>query len=360
MKIFNIVLSLILLTKYEKPRHHILPNEVPAYILYDYTSDQILYQKNIKKIVYPASITKILTCMVVFDEIKKNNLNLNDEFVVSKKADKTEGTTMFLKENEKVSVENLLKGTIAQSGNDAATTLAEGLFKTEKDFVVKMNQKAQALNMESSKFVNCTGLPDKNHYTSVHDLLKLCKSLISNYPDFYQHFGMASFRWNNITQYNKNSSLYSKKLKNQNIFIDGIKTGYTSMSLNTHTLSGYKQVKIYNLKIDQEGKIDLQEEIIDRRLIGITMGHVSKKTRKIESERLLLLGFTKFNVLKFQNEYKININDKIYKFKFNRKYLAIKSNIELDKITLKIKKNSNSISGNLIISDKNILVAQLI
>ena len=233
-------------------------------IIYDYETNEILYEKNAYEKTPPASTTKILTSYIVFDQIKKGNLKLNDKFRVSEKAYKKGGSSMFLETNTMVTVEDLLYGIIVQSGNDASIVVAENISGSERAFTDLMNEYATKIGMKNSNFVNSSGWPHPLHYSTMYDLAVLSKAIIRDFPDMYKIYSEKEFTYNNITQPNRNSllELYEGT--------DGLKTGYVKDS-------GYGIV-VSTLKKN-------------RRIIIAVNGLESRKSRVIESERLLNWAF---------------------------------------------------------------------
>ena len=233
-------------------------------IIYDYETNEILYEKNAYEKTPPASTTKILTSYIVFDQIKKGNLKLNDKFRVSEKAYKKGGSSMFLETNTMVTVEDLLYGIIVQSGNDASIVVAENISGSERAFTDLMNEYATKIGMKNSNFVNSSGWPHPHHYSTMYDLAVLSKAIIRDFPDMYKIYSEKEFTYNNITQPNRNSllELYEGT--------DGLKTGYVKDS-------GYGIV-VSTLKKN-------------RRIIIAVNGLESRKSRVIESERLLNWAF---------------------------------------------------------------------
>lgn len=191
-------------------------------ILVDFETGRVLLEKNADKPMAPSSMTKILSACVVFDKLKKGVLSEDDIFTVGKNAFRLEGSTSFLKLNENVSVMELLRGLIVQSGNDAAVTLAEGISGTEADFAEEMNNLAFSMGAKNTHFVNASGLPHDNHKTTARDLSIIARRSIIDYPKYYGLWGEKEFTHNNITQMNRNPLLY------KNFGCDGIKTGSTA------------------------------------------------------------------------------------------------------------------------------------
>lgn len=238
-----------------------------GYLLMDYYSGRLLAEKNVHERMEPASLTKMMTAYVVAHELKEGHIKLDDMVEISKKAWRMPGSRMFVEVGKKVSVKDLLKGVIVQSGNDATVALAEHVAGSEKAFVSLMNQYAEALGMLSTHFANSTGLPNKNHYSTPWDLAILARALIMTYPDHYNWYSEKSFTFNGITQYNRNKLLWRSK------YVDGIKTGHTDSA-------GYCLVASARRE--------------DMRLISVVLGTKSENARAEESQTLLTYGFRFF------------------------------------------------------------------
>ena len=244
-------------------------------ILQDFLSGEILYEKDPDKSIYPASMTKIMTTMIAFDLIKSGDLNLNDKFTISEKAwrlSKPANSSMFIMVNDEITVENLLKGIIIVSGNDACVALAEGIAGSEEAFASLMTSKALEIGMTSTNFTNSSGLNDPNNVSTVRDILIMSNYLIKNYPEYYEYFKELKFTWDRtgsdpITQPNTNSLL------NKNKFVDGIKTGY--LAVEKYSLAS---------SMNRNG----------RRLIAVGSGFKTKGSRSYESNKLLNYGFSQF------------------------------------------------------------------
>ncbi|MDC0951298.1 D-alanyl-D-alanine carboxypeptidase [Candidatus Pelagibacter sp.] len=247
-------------------------------ILQDYHSGEILYEKEADTSIYPASMTKIMTSIIAFDLIKSGDLNLNDKFIVSENAWRLSSSgysSMFIMVGDEVSVENLLKGIIIASGNDACVALAEGIAGTEEEFAILMTTKAKEIGMENTNFANSSGINNPDNYSTVRDILKMSKYLIDKHPKFYEMFSEKEFTWNRtggdpITQGNRNPLLY------KNLGADGIKTGY--LAVEKYSLAS---------SINRNG----------RRLIAVGSGFNSKNSRSRESTKLLTFGLTNFDLV---------------------------------------------------------------
>ncbi|PDH19462.1 MAG: D-alanyl-D-alanine carboxypeptidase [Pelagibacterales bacterium MED-G40] len=241
-------------------------------ILVDFDSDEILYELEPDMQIYPASMTKIMTSIIVFDLLKNNKISLDDKFIVSEKAwrlSQSGYSSMFIMVNDEVSVEDLLKGIIIASGNDACVAIAEGIAGTEENFADMMNEKAGEIGMLNSNFTNSSGINDPDNYSTVRDIAIMSKHLIKNYPDLYKMYAEKEFTWDKtggdpITQGNRNGLLY------RNIGADGIKTGY--LAVEKYSLAS-------TIKRDT------------RRLISVGSGFQTKGSRTSESIKLLSWGF---------------------------------------------------------------------
>ncbi len=241
-------------------------------IVVDYDSNETLFSLEPDMSIYPASMTKIMTSIVVFDLLNSGKLSLDDKITISENAwrlSQSGYSSMFIMVNDEVSVENLLKGIIIASGNDACVALAEGIAGTEENFADMMNEKAEEIGMYNTNFTNSSGINDPDNYSTVRDIAIMSIYLIKNYPDFYKLYAEKEFTWNRtggdpITQGNRNGLLY------KNIGADGIKTGY--LALEKYSLAS---------TIKRE----------TRRLISVGSGFTSKSLRTSESIKLLSWGF---------------------------------------------------------------------
>jgi D-alanyl-D-alanine carboxypeptidase (penicillin-binding protein 5/6) len=238
-----------------------------GYLLMDFNSGRILAESKSDTRMEPASLTKMLSSYVIAYELAKGSINLNDQVTVSEKAWRMQGSRMFIEVGNKVTVEQLLKGMIIQSGNDATVALAEYVAGSEDAFVSLMNQHAAELGMVDSHFVNSTGLPHKNHYTTPRDLARLAHALIRDFPEHYEWYATKKYTYNNISQYNRNKLLWRNK------FVDGIKTGHTESAGFCLVASAMRD---------------------DMRLISVVLGTRSEEARAEESQKLLSYGFRFF------------------------------------------------------------------
>ncbi len=252
-------------------------------ILIDYHSEEILYELDPDTQIYPASMTKIMTSIVAFDLIKKNKLSLDDKFIVSENAwrlSQAGYSSMFIMINDQVSVEDLLKGIIIASGNDACVALAEGIAGSEENFADMMNEKAGEIGMTSTNFTNSSGINDPDNISTVRDIALMSKHLIQNYPIYYELFAEKTFTWDRtggdpIKQGNRNPLLY------KNVGVDGVKTGYLAVEKYSLASSMKKQ---------------------DRRLIAVVSGFETKNSRSKESLKLLNWGFRNTNTFEISKK----------------------------------------------------------
>lgn len=242
-----------------------------AYLLVDFDSGKVLAAHNVDAAIAPASITKIMTSYVVYQELAKNSFALDSLVPVSKKAWRMKGSRMFIEVGKKVSVADLLRGVVIQSGNDASVALAEFVAGSEESFVEIMNIQAQRLGMSNTVYRNSTGWPDEEHVTTARDIVTLSRALIAEFPDHYETYAEKEFTFNGIVQYNRNKLLWSDDS------VDGIKTGHTQEA-------GYCLVS--------SAKRD------DMRLIAVVLGAQSEEARATASRRLLDYGFRFFETHK--------------------------------------------------------------
>ena len=255
-------------------------------ILQDFLSGEILYEKEPDRSIYPASMTKIMTSIIAFDLIKSGDLNLEEKFIISEKAWRlsTAGySSMFVMINDEVSVEDLLKGIIIASGNDACIALAEGIAGTEEEFAIMMTSKAKEIGMSNTNFANSSGINDPDNYSTVRDIMIMSNYLIKNHPEYYEWFKEKEFTWDRtggdpITQGNRNPLLY------KNMGADGIKTGY--LAVERYSLAS---------SIFRKG----------RRLIAVGSGFETKNDRSRQSAKLLTYGLTNFDLVEISKENKV-------------------------------------------------------
>ena len=252
-------------------------------ILMDYHSEEILYELDPDSQIYPASMTKIMTSIIAFDLINKNKLSLDDTFIVSENAwrlSQSGYSSMFIMINDEVSVEDLLKGIVIASGNDACVALAEGIAGSEENFAEMMNEKASEIGMTSTNFTNSSGINDPDNVSTVRDIALMSKYLIDNYPVFYEMFKEKTFTWDRtggepIKQGNRNPLLY------KNVGADGVKTGY--LAVEKYSLAS--SIKKNN-----------------RRLIAVASGFPTKNLRSSDSLKLLNWGFRNTNTFEISKK----------------------------------------------------------
>ncbi len=321
-------------------------------ILQDFLSGEILYEKEADDSIYPASMTKIMTSIIAFDLIKSGDLQLDEKFMISEKAWRlsTAGySSMFVMVGDEVSVENLLKGIIVASGNDACIALAEGIAGTEEEFAIMMTAKAKELGMMNTNFANSSGINDPDNYSTVRDILIMSNYLIKEHPNYYEWFKEKEFTWDRtggdpITQGNRNPLLY------KNIGADGIKTGY--LAVEKYSLAS---------SIKKKG----------RRLVAVGSGFQTKNQRSRESSKLLIYGLTHFDLVEIsksdqpidtvdvwlgkENFVKVYTKENIYKTikKGQKKSLKVKIEYE-GPIEAPIKKDQKVAKLKIIFNDNNI------
>ena len=247
-------------------------------ILQDYLSGEILFEKEPDKSIYPASMTKIMTSIIAFDLIRSGDLDLDDKFIVSENAWRLSSagySSMFIMIGDEVSVEDLLKGIIIASGNDACVALAEGIAGTEEEFAILMTNKAKEIGMKNTNFANSSGINNPNNVSTVRDIMIMSNYLIKQFPEEYSFFSEKEFTWDRtggdpITQGNRNPLLY------KNLGADGIKTGYLAVEKFSLASSVYRK---------------------GRRLIAVGSGFETKNSRSKESAKLLTWGLTNFDLI---------------------------------------------------------------
>jgi D-alanyl-D-alanine carboxypeptidase (penicillin-binding protein 5/6) len=318
-------------------------------ILQDYLSGEILYEKDADKSIYPASMTKIMTAIIAFELIKNGDLNLNEKFLVSENAWRLSSagySSMFIMVGDEVTVENLLKGIIIASGNDACIALAEGIAGTEEEFAILMTAKAVEIGMENTNFANSSGINNTENVSTVRDIMIMSNYLIKEFPEEYKYFSEKKFTWDRtggdpITQGNRNPLLY------KNLGVDGIKTGYLAVEKYSLASSVYRN---------------------GRRLIAIGSGFDTKNARSKESAKLLTWGLTNYDLVEItksntaiekaqvwlgEKEFvQTYINEDIYKTipKGRKKFLKVSINYNGP---IKAPINKNDILGKLKIKYNN-------
>ena len=283
MKTFKTFLVILVFSLINQKSFSDIEISVRHLILQDHHSGKILYEKDADAKIYPASMTKIMTAIVAFDMIKNGTTTLDELITISEKAwrlSQSGYSSMFIMLNDEVSVEDLLKGIIIVSGNDACVALAEGLSGSEEDYVILMNEKAREIGMDNTNFNNTSGINDAENYSTVRDVLKMSRYMIKNYPVFYTYFEEKTFTWDRtggdpIKQGNRNPLLY------KNIGVDGIKTGFLT-------------VEKYSLASSMKSGL--------RRLTAVGSGFDTKNSRSRESSRILNWGFKKFDTIQVSNK----------------------------------------------------------
>lgn len=238
--------------------------DASSYVLMDHGSGAILAEFNSNERVDPASITKIMTAYVIYKALAAGDIKLDDQVEISEYAWKSIGSRMFIEVGSKIKLEDLLLGLIIQSGNDASIALAEHVAGTEQAFADVMNTQAKRIGMKDSNFVNATGLPDTNHYTTAYDIALLSRTMISEFPEEYKRYAQKEYTFNDIKQFNRNRLLW------RDAAVDGIKTGHTEAAGYCLAASAVKN---------------------DMRLISAVMGTSSDKARTVNSQALLNYGF---------------------------------------------------------------------
>ena len=241
--------------------------EASSHIIIDHYSNKIIAGKNIDQKIEPASLTKLMTAYVVYEALAQGLIHEDDQVKVSKQAWQAEGSRMFIEHNSLVSVADLIKGMVVQSGNDASIALAEHVSGSEQIFATLMNQTAAQLGMKNTLFLNSTGLPDKQHYSTVYDIAILSQALINRFPEHYKLYAQREYTYNKITQYNRNALL------DRDPSVDGIKTGYTKSAGFCLATSAIRD---------------------GMRLITVVAGNSNSKMRTQDSEQLLAYGFRFF------------------------------------------------------------------
>ena len=286
MNFIKIIFLSIIFFSFQQKSFSEIDIDVNYLILQDHHSGKILYEKDADTRIYPASMTKIMTSIVAFDLLKRGETTLDEKIMISEKAwrmSQSGYSSMFIMLNDQVSVEDLLKGIIIVSGNDACVALAEGLAGSEEDFVILMNEKANEIGLENTNFNNSSGINDSNNYSTVRDILKMSRYMIEKYPEYYTYFKETTFTWDRtggdpIKQGNRNPLLY------KNMGADGIKTGF--LTVEKYSLASSIQVGL-------------------RRLTAVGSGFNSKNGRSRESIKILNYGLNKFDTIRISNKNEI-------------------------------------------------------
>ena len=327
MRIKNLSVIIIILFFFIKPVFANFDVNARTAIVQDYLSGKILYEKDADRQIFPASMTKIMTSIIAFDLLKSGELSLDDKFLVSENAwrlSQAGYSSMFIMVGDEITVENLLRGIIVSSGNDACIALAEGIAGTEEEFAIMMTEKAKEIGMENTNFSNSSGINAPDNLSTVRDILIMSNYLIKNYPNYYEYYKETEFTWDRtggdpIKQGNRNPLLY------KNIGVDGIKTGY--LAYEKYSLAS-------TIKRN------------DRRIIAVGSGFVSKNQRSKQSLKLLTYGLTNFDTVNIakkdeifdeldvwqgtQKTIKSYINEDVYKTipKAKKKYLKVSVNYQ--------------------------------
>ncbi len=327
MKIKNLSLILIFLSFFIKPVFANFDVNARTAIVQDYLSGKILYEKDADRQIFPASMTKIMTSIIAFDLLKSGELSLDEKFLVSENAwrlSQAGYSSMFIMVGDEITVENLLRGIIVSSGNDACIALAEGIAGTEEEFAIMMTEKAKEIGMENTNFSNSSGINAPDNLSTVRDILIMSNYLIKNYPNYYEYYKETEFTWDRtggdpIKQGNRNPLLY------KNIGVDGIKTGY--LAYEKYSLAS-------TIKRN------------DRRIIAVGSGFVSKNERSKQSLKLLTYGLTNFDTINIakkdeifdeldvwqgtQKTIRSYINEDVYQTipKAKKKYLKVSVNYQ--------------------------------
>ena len=299
MRLFKIILLIFIFSLTQQKIYSKIEIDANYVILQDHHSGKILYEENADARIYPASLTKIMTSIVTFDLLKKGETSLDEMITTSEKAwrlSQSGYSSMFIMLNDEVSVEDLLKGIIIVSGNDACVALAEGLSGSEEDFVLLMNEKATEIGLENTNFNNSSGINDVNNYSTVRDVLKMSRYMIKNYPEYYSYFKETSFTWDRtggdpITQGNRNPLLY------KNVGADGIKTGFLT-------------VEQYSLAASAKTG--------ERRITVVASGFKTKNSRSRESTKILNWGLKKFDTIQITKKDEIIANLNVWLGKKNK------------------------------------------
>ena len=323
----NLSLIIIILYFFIKPVFANFDVNARTAIVQDYLSGKILFEKDADRQIFPASMTKIMTSIIAFDLLKSGELSLDDKFLVSENAwrlSQAGYSSMFIMVGDEITVENLLRGIIVSSGNDACIALAEGIAGTEEEFAIMMTEKAKEIGMENTNFSNSSGINAPDNLSTVRDILIMSNYLIKNYPNYYGYYKETEFTWDRtggdpIKQGNRNPLLY------KNIGVDGIKTGY--LAYEKYSLAS-------TIKRN------------DRRIIAVGSGFVSKNQRSKQSLKLLTYGLTNFDTVNIakkdeifdeldvwqgtQKTIKSYINEDVYKTipKAKKKYLKVSVNYQ--------------------------------
>lgn len=321
--------------------------DASSYLLIDFHSGIELVAKNPDNRIEPASITKLMTAYVIYQELENKRISMADKVLISEKAWKMKGSRMFVEAGKQVPLKRILSGLIIQSGNDAAIALAEHIAGSESAFVARMNTQATKMGLLSTNFMNATGWPDKNHYTTARDISKLTRALITDYPEHYKLYSVKEYSYNGIKQYNRNKLLWRDDT------VDGVKTGHTD-SAGFCLVSSAKRSGM--------------------RLISVVLGAKDTKARADYSQELLEYGFRFFETHKIydggsvladsriwkgtQSTVPAGIIDDLYVTIPKGHYDKLKGFMELNK-TLDAPINRGDVLGTAIIKDGDVIVSEV-
>lgn len=304
MKLLKVIFFLIVVSLQVEAEEILIPAppviKALSYVVMDFDSGKILLEKGMEKKLAPASLTKIMTVYVVAHELANGRISLKDEVIVSEKAWRTEGSRMFIEVGKKIKLDDLLHGVIIQSGNDASVALAEHVSGTEDVFADLMNKHAEKLGMFNSNFVNSTGLPNSENYTTANDMVRLSQALIRDYPEVYSLHKIKEYTFNGIKQNNRNILLWRDNS------VDGIKTGHTKEA-------GYCLVA----SAVRDGM----------RLISVVMGADGKSSRAKNSQAILDYGFRFFETHKLYSVGDLIASAKIWKAAIDNINLSINEDL---------------------------------
>lgn len=263
------------------------PNlKAKSYLLVDFHSGVELAEKNSDSRIEPASITKLMTAYVIYKELANGNITLKDKVLISNKAWKMEGSRMFVEAGKKVPLNRMLHGLIIQSGNDAAVALAEHISGSEASFVAKMNAESKKMGLKSTHYMNATGWPAENHYTSARDIVTLTRVIINEFPEKYKLHSIKEYSYNGIKQYNRNKLLWRDKT------VDGVKTGHTESAGYCLVASALRN---------------------DMRLISVVLGAENEKSRADYTQELLEFGFRLFETHKLYDSGSVLADARVWK-----------------------------------------------
>ena len=305
MRAFHAVL-LLLLSHTLFAQQAAVPNPPPiaakAYLLADFNSGQLLVSQNPHQRIEPASLTKLMTAYLTFAALRQKTIKPEQIVPVSVRAWKSEGSRMFIEPDKPVSVDELLKGLIVHSGNDACVALAEVIAGSEENFARTMNREAQRLGMKNTNFVNSTGLSHSQHYTTAYDLSLLAAAIVRDFPEYYPYYSMKEYRYNNIVQSNRNRLLWLDPT------VDGMKTGYTENA-------GYCLIASARRGV--------------RRLVSVVLGANSESARATESQKLLNYGFQSYDTVRLYEKNQAVSTVKVWKGSNNQAKTGFLSDLYL-------------------------------